>query len=246
MNKNNREIEGVLTGLFLVTVGIILMISPWLFTLDLMQYGFAIISFGLFIVILGLITTVLFTQRYLSLASILSGKNLIAKWTYNQTKFIRNQKETLKAEKNENFIKLIIIWGFFMFFTLLFTIIGFIEGEGDNMGLFVIIMASILLFITFFALVMPYVHHIRSKKTSPVAYFSTIGFYYAGEFFNWNTPLASLESISISGNKKFIIINVKSFAIMGYFLYKRYSYQIPIPKNKIKKAETIVKKLSKT
>ena len=209
--NNNPESGGLIAGIILILISITLCTTPFVFSLDMMQWGYGIICINLFIFITGSITFFMYIFRYFRLRSILQGESTIVHWVYSKEKFLEQIKIELEKTKSENKLKLGIVWFFFIVITFVFLVIGFASGEGDSMGWFFGTMLFIVLLITAVAIIMPYISYHNSLKTSTDVIIATNGLYYMGQLHTWNRPLSFLNKLEIDGDKKRIGVHHKIF-----------------------------------
>ncbi len=79
----NPEKPGLIAGAMLIVVGALLLVVPSLAGVDMMDVGYALAFFGLFLLISGFVTLWIFLVRYRSVQRILSGQDLLARWSYD-------------------------------------------------------------------------------------------------------------------------------------------------------------------
>jgi hypothetical protein len=240
----NSEKGGLFTGVFLIFLSFALSAIPFVFSLDMMQWGYGILCINSFIFIIGFITFLMYLFRYNRLRSILNGEEVITHWYYSKDEFNKKAKVELNNNKNDNKFKLGAVWFFFILFTVIFTFIGFASDEAESMGIFVGIMLVIAIIITAFALTMPGVMYRSSLKASPEAIIATNGMYYMGKLHTWNRPLFLMDAVEIDEEKKELVFAIKYFTKIGWYKYETYSVNIPIPAGEMAKAKEVVKILS--
>lgn len=241
--KKNTELSGLIIGVVIILLSLCGGVSPFIFSLDMMEWGYGTICLSGFFFTLGVITFVMYLYRFLTLESIFSGENLLVHWTYPNEKYKKEVEKTLKETKSRNFFLLGIVIFFFVLFTSLFAIFGFATGDGDDMVLFVVMMLSILGIISFFALFMPYFYYWQAKKTTPEVYISKKGMFYMGQLHTWNKPLFILENVEITDKKDELIFHIKYFTKLGWYKYDDYTVKVPIPEGEVEKGEKTVREL---
>ena len=234
--RRNPEFTGVVVGLVILGAGALLILLPLLLDMDMMQTGFALQSGGFFLVVVGLITTVLFGYRVRRLKAILGGSRLLAHWVYDPVQLKDQADKDLQSTKARNRGLLLIVASFFAFFTLLFVVIGIVSGEGDHMPVFVGTMAAVLLVVAAFAFGMPHLQHRRALGSSGEAYVAEDGLVINGALHTWDAPLAghsygALEEVRLveDGTQPCLVFSLRSLSRASATLYQAYSVEVPVP-----------------
>lgn len=240
----NSEIGGLVTAFVLVICSCTGSSIPFVFSFDMMQWGYGLICISGFVFIMGIVTFLMYFFRYMLLASVIRGDNNIVHWIYPKELIEKRAQIEFENAKSENKIKLGIVWFFFIFFTGLFLIIGFSSGEEDSMGAFFILMMSIALIITLVSVIMPYVFFKKAMNSSPDVIIATNGMYYLGQLHTWNRPLFFIDRVDIHKDKNELEFRIKYFTKLGWYRYDVYSVTIEIPKGQMQKAEEVVEKLN--
>jgi len=229
--RRNPEVTGLIAGLAILGVGVLLILLPPLLDLDMMQAGFAMQFGGFFLVVVGLIVAAIFGYRANRLKSMFRGSRVLAHWVYEPVQ-VRGQADAdLQSAKERNRVLLLIVAVFVVACTLLFVAIGFSSGEGDNMPLFVGIMAAVLLIVAAFAFGMPYLQHRRALRSSGEALIAENGLYINGALHTWNPPLATLEEVQLveEGAEARLVFSFRSLSRTSATLYESYSVEVPVP-----------------
>jgi hypothetical protein len=229
--RRNPEVTGLIAGLAILGVGVLLILLPPLLDLDMMQAGFAMQFGGFFLVVVGLIVAAIFGYRANRLKSMFRGSRVLAHWVYEPVQ-VRGQADAdLQSAKERNRVLLLIVAVFVVACTLLFVAIGFSSGEGDNMPLFVGIMAAVLLIVAAFAFGMPYLQHRRALRSSGEALIAENGLYINGALHTWNPPLAKLEEVQLveEGAEARLVFSFRSLSRTSATLYESYSVEVPVP-----------------
>jgi len=243
-NLPNTAILGIIIGILLQFIAIIIGVLPVLLSLDLMQWGFGIIAIAVFFFIIGLITMIMYIYRYLRFNSVVNGKDLLAHWKYSQVDYENKIQTDFKDNISRNKILLGIVWFFFIIIIAIFVGIGISEGEEDSMVGFVGLMVSILLIISFFAIVMPFVAKFNAHRASPETIITKTGMYHMGQLHTWGKPLAFIDSIKISPDNQHLIFSIKYLTKLGWYKYESYQVEILIPKGELENAQSIINRLS--
>jgi hypothetical protein len=229
--KPSSENTGLIVGLILALVGGLLIFLIPLTGMDGFDGGFALQFLGLFLLVSGLVTTAVFAYRARRLASMLRGQELLAHWVYHQRQKDEQALHDLAMTRSRNGLLLLIVSAFVVACTLLFVVIGFLEGEEENMPLFVAIMLGVLAVVAAFALVMPYVQYGRAMKSAGEAFIAGNGLYFSGVLHTWDAPLAKMESVElvIDGKEARLLFNLRSLSRTGAGGYQDYCVEVPVP-----------------
>jgi len=227
----NPEVKGLIAGLVILAVGALMIVLPPLLDMDMMQVGFAFQFGGIFVAIMGIITAAIFGYRVNRLKSMFRGSRVLAHWCYDSVQVRDRADKDLQGAKEKNRILLAIVAFFVVACTLLMVVIGFFEGEGDNMPVFVGLMAAVLVIIAAFAMGMPYVQWRRALSSSGEAIIADNGLYINGALHTWNAPLAILDDVALveDGTQARLVFSLRSLARTSATAYEAYSVQVPVP-----------------
>ncbi|HOY46634.1 MAG TPA: hypothetical protein PKU95_03310 [Candidatus Dojkabacteria bacterium] len=242
-NIRNNQLTGLVIGIILILLSCCGSIFPLLFSLDMMSIGFALQCFSLFFFLMGLITFLIYLQRYFRLRSILKGKGLLVHWQYDKAEYISEVEKDRDERRNQNLITLGIVWFFFITITGLFVLIAFMEGEQDSLPLFLGIMGGVLLIVNLAAFLMPELIYLSSLRSSSDVLIARKGMYHMGQLHIWNNALSFIENVEISADKKQLIFTLRYFTKLGWFKYESYEVRVPIPKGQYKEARNVVNEL---
>lgn len=229
--RRNPEVAGQIAGLAILGIGVLLVLLPPLLDLDMMQAGFAMQFGGFFLAVVGFVVAAIFFYRASRLKAMFRGSHVLAHWVYDPAQ-VRDQAGTdLQGAKERNRVLLLIVAVFVVACTLLFVAIGFSSGEGDNMPLFVGIMAAVLLIVAAFAFGMPYLQQRRALRSSGEAIIAENGLYINGVLHTWNPPLATLEEVRLveEGAEARLVFSLRSLSRTSATLYEAYSVNVPVP-----------------
>jgi|GEM_PF-2709901 len=242
-NIKNNQLGGLIVGIVLILFSCSMGFLPLILTIDMMDLGYAVQCFALFIFLIGIITFLIYIQRYFRLRSILNGKGLLVHWQYDKGEYLAEVEKDRDERRNQNLITLGIVWFFFITITGLFVLIAFMEGEQDSLPLFLGIMGGVLFLVNLAAFIMPELIYLTSRKASSEVIIARKGMYYMGQLHIWNNALSFIENIEISADKKQLIFTLRYFTKLGWFKYESYEVRIPIPKGQHKNAKYVMSEL---
>lgn len=125
--------------------GLAMMFSPWLFNIDMMSGGAAMILVGLLLSLTGAITVVLYRKQAQRLENIFKGKDLLAHWELSEEEwqdFFPKEEEAKRSQKK-------VLWFIMTFFFILFSSIFFFFFENsEDAFYFLLTMGGLWLFIS--------------------------------------------------------------------------------------------------
>ncbi|NTV90733.1 MAG: hypothetical protein HGA22_10325 [Clostridiales bacterium] len=187
----NRERKSANISLIFVLIGVIMISAPFLLQADMMNWGFASVVVGGFILFAAGISFLLFNKRAKVTSDILNETNLLARWTYDPEYWRREVAEEIESLSG---IRIIggIIGG-------ILAIIGFIimlTDPEDNAAFF-LVMLAIGLIIFFIALASAAVQKKRLLNEPGEAVIVRDGVYYKGQLTDWNGVTSVLEGVCI-------------------------------------------------
>jgi hypothetical protein len=142
-NNIFRKTTKVMT--YIGIAGLIMLFSPWLFNIDPMDGGGALIMVGLLLSVTGAITVFLYNKQAKALDEMFAGKDLLAKWELSTEEWEDFFPRAEKAARNQKFVLWIIMTFFFVLFS---TIFYFFFEDGDSAQYFLLTMGAIWLFIS--------------------------------------------------------------------------------------------------
>ncbi|CAA6827844.1 MAG: Unknown protein [uncultured Sulfurovum sp.] len=218
--KNNQQTVVKRFYIFLVVFGL-LTILPHLEWSPLS--GFWALSFiSFFIFISSLVIMWMFRSRSEKLQTLISGENLLAEWTLTEEQKERYINYFYEQEKGKNMGILFsisfvasIVFGLFILFIE--------EGKLAMMG----VLLTLILFLSFFALVMPLYYRYSNRKEDGHILIGGKYAYINGYFHNWDFMLSGLSRITII-KEPFYGINLVYYYTDKTF---RHSEEIFIPAN---------------
>jgi hypothetical protein len=235
----NPEIRNVLIGLGISFLGVLMFFLPIAANMDGMNGGFALMFMAIALIIpAGIVTAILYGIRAYTLQKILSGKDLIAHWTYSPDEWKKYTEEEYAREKSDKMGLFYVL----VFFSVLIG--GGLFLVADDKEAAVIVLLGLFGLIVFIRLLI----YFTTKKTrddnrkySGEAYISRCGVYLNKSFHSWNF-LSQLESARIDEKQKIIEIEYSALSRQG----KDYAYaRIPIPSGKEDEARKVIAELLK-
>jgi hypothetical protein len=230
--NNERKIATISLLLCLAFIaGIIL---PFVISMDMMDGGYALSFFSLFLAISACVTFFVYNARAKSLDRIFSG-DLLAQWEYGKKEWQEYAKSEFEQQKKDKKA----IWLVILPIAIL---VGFIFVQTHEGSAFIIIctITALMLLLAFVAFIVPKIKYWSDMRAKPMAFISKSGVYLSGEFHNWDMLMSRLSKADFDKKKSLLSITYSYFASTGP---NSYIVRIPVPKAQVKKAEDIVKSL---
>ena len=189
--KTNPQRTTARRALAVIGIGLFLMFAPvGLGWIDGFEGGFALASFGLLIVIGGVVTAVLFFRLAKHYEQILSDEAPLARWTYSDAEWRAYTETEHKTDTRDRWTLAGIISAFALFFGVLFAIFA---PEGGVYVLFVMLGLIALVWLTaFLTSRQNYRRNVRRKGETLI---SSQGIILNGQLHAWNVIGSRLERV---------------------------------------------------
>jgi len=230
---NNPQKTVAFSWLAVSGFALMMMGLPFAIDMDMMNGGFALIFISFFVMLMGIITSVIYFVRAKTLDKLLSGQELLAYWTYNPQEWQRYTEKEFEISKFEKVPLLILV-------SVICLIIGGIFAIADpEAGLVVfIVMLGLITLLSGIVFVVPRLRHQHNQNSLGYAYIGTKGLYLNGYFHNWNMLGASLDSAAILMDEiPMLEINYSFPTRTGR---QEETVRVPIPQGQLAMAERIV------
>ena len=194
----NTERPVMIFGLGIAAIGIMLVFAPSLLAMDMMGGGYGVRFIGLFVTLCGLVVAWFYRARSAVLDHMLSGRGVLAHWTYDATEY-RRQVDREYADRSENNLNLLKLTAVIMLIVdAAVFIVPILQGE-DLLPLVLALYVGLLLILAVFALGAPWLAHRHAVRASPDAYISQEGVYLHGGLSTWKQPFWQLKRVRLDG-----------------------------------------------
>lgn len=243
--QHNTESRGVVVAAGMAVVGILLLILPGLLGMDGMSGGYALGFVGVFVIISGLIVAGIYVPRATRLNAILSGRDLLVHWRYDQMTVTSQVARDRKQRLEENRSLFLIVAAWMIGITALLTVIGYLSGEGDDLILFVATMLSVLVVIAAAAFGMPYLLARQALRSGHEAYIGSQGVYLNGTFYAWNPPLSRKDDVRLrqDADGARLVFSLRIVTGPGWLHWQPYTVEVPVPAGEEDAAQRVVRQL---
>jgi len=190
----NKERTGVWIGALIALAGLALMVLPSLLGVDMMSLGYALGFFGLFLLISGLITALIFRARVRTMDRLLAGEEVLARWTYQEFEGQQQVETEYKRMigRNRSIYLVMVFW--FVLIGGAFVVADYVRNEEVN-GLFVGLMLGCLFIVSVVAFLAPIVWRRGASKASRQVIISRNGVVMNGALHSWKGPLERLVGV---------------------------------------------------
>ena len=193
----NNEKTGVWIGALIALAGLALMFLPGLLGVDMMNLGYALAFLGLFLLITGLITALLFWARARTMDRLLAGQEVLACWTYQEFEGQQQVETEYKrvTERNRGLYLVMVFW--FVLIGGIFVGVDYVRNEEFN-GLFIGLFFGCMLLLGAVAFLAPILWRRGASKASRQVIISRNGVVMNDALHSWKGPLEQLVGVEYS------------------------------------------------
>ena len=220
--KTNTQRRAARNMRFMAFFGAFMAISPWIFNIDPMDGGGALLMIGILLALTGLIAYFMFSRRAKLVDDMFEDKNVLAHWRVDGLGWDEFSEEDNKATKSNAWA----IWGLITFFFAILTGIFwlFIE-DPDDANFFVLLMGGIWLFISIFAFIATSLRtRKRSNEQNAEVIIAKDGLWLNGESHIWRGLASSLDGVRYRADKAILEFSYSFPAQVG-----RQSVEVWVP-----------------
>ena len=227
--------RGFLVGM---CIGVALTLLPFLYYNG--EAGIPAFFLGVVSMLAGAIGLVFFGLQVSMVRKMIGGKDQLAHWTYDPSKWKRFIDWHLNEEKEAK-------WGLFVFITIIIAAVGvgFWLAMRDTASLWVLFfLLGLIVLLWLVAIVAPRLTYRRLKKGSGQVYLGKSGIYLNGAVHTWNLIGSRLESVELIQKPFPMLVFVYSYLMMAgrsLFFFRQYaSVHVPVPDGKEAEATKVV------
>lgn len=220
----------------IILAGIIMMIAPFAFGMDGFNGGFAIATGGVFVIIVGVVSVVVYARLSGKLDNILKKENILAHWTYAPEQWKEYTEKEHKTDWSEK-------KGLFFLIAAISVIVGIIVGfmfQDARFAIFFVL--GLICFMGIVAWLTATINYMRNKRHPGEIYIARDGAYFTGQLHYWGGMGSHLDGASYVGSEEPLIsIKYSAIALTGP---NRYDVRIPVPPGEEDSARRIVSQIN--
>ena len=233
-NRRNARISWIV-----LLVGIFLIFGPMnFFGMDGFSGGFGLAAFGVFLVIMGLVSVIIFGKVARTQDRLMADTaSQLAHWTYSKEQWEAyadyDHRENVKVKK----MIVYIIAGFAVFFGILFSAM-----DPEVAPVILSVMGGLIVLMGFVAYLSVTMTHSYNKKHPGEAIVSLSSAYLNGQFHAWNMLLSRLDKASLAKEEGVEVLSL-SYSAPARGGANYYEVRIPVPYGKEKEAAKVLEAL---
>ncbi|HIH27076.1 MAG TPA: hypothetical protein HA256_03675 [Methanoregulaceae archaeon] len=209
-------------------------------SMDCMSGGCAVMFVSFFLAVTLVAVALLFWSRARTMDAILSGKELLAHWTYSDEDSVTSAEREFAEYREANKALFIIVGGFFLIAIIFLLIFG---GEAGVLTTFILLGAvGIIALVAWGA---PRLVYASSLKRSPEACIAGNGIIYREAVYPFRSFLNRLDGVSFreaaQGEPSLLIFSF--IQVVGLYILRPYEVRVPVPGGEEERAREIARKL---
>jgi hypothetical protein len=240
----NREKVGLWVGAVIALIGLAGIVLPSVLGVDMMGAGYGLGCLGVFFVIMGLVTLVLYGLRYRTMARILSGDDLLARWTYSEPES-RQQVEAEYADtSNRNRVLFLIMLFWFVVIGGAILAVDYAH-NGELNGAFAGIMLGCVLLLGFVAWLAPRAKRRQARRATREVIISRLGFVLNDALYTWGSFASTLAGVGLdeSPDGPALEFAIRYPSRMPLLAYSSQTVRVPVPPGQLAAARLVVREL---
>ncbi len=216
-------------------IGLFLMFAPMgLGWIDGFEGGFALATFGLLIMLTGIITAIIFFRLARRYDRIISDKEPLARWTYSDAEWRAYTEAEHVADTRDRWTLVAIISAFALFFGVLFAV--FAPDGGFYVLLTMLGLIGIVSLTAFITSRQNYRRNVLHKGETIIA---SDGIILNGQLHTWNVIGSRLERVDyVEATVPLVELEYSAPSRNGR---DSYTVRVPVPSNEERSARDIVR-----
>jgi len=240
----NRQRTGIWIGVGIALMGLVGIVLPPLLGVDGMNGAYALACLGVFFLIIGLVTALVFAQRARLLGRILAGDGILARWAYSDVQGQQQVESEYQRAAGQNRALFLIM--LFWFVLIAGGLIGYdYYRHGDVNWPFAGSMLGIVLLLGAVAWLAPGLRRRQARRASQEVIISRSGLVLSGAFYTWAGPLNRLTEVSFSEGpgQPELEFSIRSANWLGSSSATEV-VRVPVPAGQLEAARQVVVELS--
>jgi hypothetical protein len=241
MKQRNPQARVALVWSLIAVLGTAGVILPTALKMDGMGGGYAVAFVSGFIALCGVVVAAIFAIRARILGRLLSGRGVLAHWTYPAEERAAHVDKELAEERKGSWTLFLVIAAFAVVIG-----VGFLVADPDAGRFVFLLLMGVVALLAVVAALAPRVRHRRRRRAVPEAIISLEGAYVLGMLHTWRLLGARVEGAEVAQGKKPVLrVTYSAPVLYGRFLVGRQSYTvlIPIRRGEEERAESVVRAL---
>jgi hypothetical protein len=234
------DARNALAGAAVFLLGLAGAAAPFILGWDPMQYGFGIAAISLFISLLGALTFAAFLLRALKAQEILSGKGVLARWSYSKKEWDAYAELQFREEKSSKAGLFAIVAAACLAIGGAFAVL---DPEAGPSVLGVLLGVAFLVGMVAFAV--PRLEHARNKRGTGSAVIAEDGCVVNGYFHSWRMFGATLDAVAVKEDDAVPRLEI-AYSAPSRTGRQEAVARIPIPKGKLDEAKQVARKLAES
>ena len=250
VQRTGREVLQTSSGkgtrffLFLLCCGLVGVILPWFYGLTGSNV-FGIIYLAGFVLLFGVVGTILFGRELLMVHGLLQGNGLLAHWSLNELEWQTFSKWSYGQSKRMTYggLKLVTIM------VIIISVAFCLLVRNEDAAITVAIVIAAVVFLWLLVSVVLLLKKNKKQQGGGEVYIGEKILCINGLVVSWGSWGARVESVDLSEEPAPVIKLVVSTLMMAgtilYFFRQHYTYFIPVPNDRLQEAAKIVAELKK-
>jgi uncharacterized membrane protein HdeD (DUF308 family) len=232
INRNRRRAR---ISWVILLIGIFLIFGPLNMGMDGFNGGFALAAFGVFMVIMGVVSVIIFGKVARAQDRLMADTaSQLAHWSYPKEQWETYAEYDHREDKKTKKMIFYIITGFAVLFGILFSAM-----DPEVAPVILSVMAGLVILMGFVAYLSVTLSHSYNQKHPGEAIISLNSAYLNGQFHAWNMLLSRLDKASLAKEEGMEILSL-SYSAPARGGANHYEVRIPVPLGKEKEAEMVL------
>lgn len=211
----------------------------------MMDLGYALAFFGLFLLITGLITALIFWGRVRTMDRLLAGDEVLARWTYHEFEGQQQVETEYKrlTGRNRSIYLVMVFW--FVLIGGAFVAADYVRNEEFN-GLFIGLFFGCMLLLGAVAFLAPILWRRGASKASRQVIISRHGVVMNDALHSWKGPLERLAGVEYQQDPDgaALVFSIRYFSRIEPVTGSLETVVVPVPLGEQEAARRVVSTLS--
>ncbi len=238
--QNNPQKRNAQILLCTAVFWVVMIFVPSIIGLDGFDGGFAVSFISFFLAITFGVATGFVYNQAIKLNDILSGKNLLAHWTYTPTQWSSYSKKECGIEMQQKMGLFLVVTAFALFFGILFWV--FDSEAGIYVFATMLGLIGLIAFTWRFTTWQNYRQNISSSAVE--AYISKDAVYMNHRLYCWRAPLTHFDKATLENKRGVDLVTFRFTVFSGRTGPQTYTVRVPVPEGRIAEAEEVIRQVN--